>query len=65
VGETKDTRGKELRLLVPIWYKRRTPMPHIIIKKNKQQNTTKLKQAASFKKKNKGAGCFVCKSTDH
>jgi hypothetical protein len=30
----KDTRGKrvELRLLVPIWYKRRTSMRHIIIK---------------------------------
>jgi hypothetical protein len=25
----------------------------------------KPKQAASFKKKNKGAGCFVCGSTDH
>jgi hypothetical protein len=34
-------------------------------KKNKQQNATKPKQATSFKKKNKGAGCFVCGSTDH
>ena len=25
----------------------------------------KPKQAASFKRKNKGAGCFVCGSTDH
>jgi hypothetical protein len=34
-------------------------------KKNKQQNVTKPKQAALFKKMNKGAGCFVCGSTDH
>jgi hypothetical protein len=34
-------------------------------KKNKQQNVMKPKQAASFKKKNKGAGCFVYGSTDH
>jgi hypothetical protein len=34
-------------------------------RKNKQQNATKPKQAASFKKMNKGAGCFVCRSTDH
>jgi hypothetical protein len=34
-------------------------------KKNKQQNATKPKQAASFKRKNKGAGFFVCGSTDH
>jgi hypothetical protein len=25
----------------------------------------KPKQATSFKKKNKGAGCFICGSTDH
>jgi hypothetical protein len=34
-------------------------------KKNKQQNATKPKQAASFKNKNKGARCFVCGSTGH
>jgi hypothetical protein len=34
-------------------------------KKNKQQNATKPKQVALFKKKNKGAGCFVCGSTEH
>jgi hypothetical protein len=34
-------------------------------KKNKQQNAMKPKQATSFKRKNKGAGCFVCGSTDH
>jgi hypothetical protein len=33
-------------------------------KKNKQQNATKPKQIATFKKKNKEAGCFVCRSTD-
>jgi hypothetical protein len=34
-------------------------------KKNKQQNAMKPKQIATFKKKNKKAGCFVCGSTDH
>jgi hypothetical protein len=34
-------------------------------KKNKQQNATKPKQAASFKRKNKCVGCFICGSTDH
>jgi hypothetical protein len=34
-------------------------------KKNKQHNTTEPKQAASFKRKNKGAGCLVCGSSDH
>jgi hypothetical protein len=33
--------------------------------KNKQRNATKPKQAASFKRKNKGAGCFICGSTVH
>jgi hypothetical protein len=31
--EQKTLVEKELRLLVPIWYKRRTPMHHIIIKR--------------------------------
>jgi hypothetical protein len=31
--EQKTLVEKELRLLVPIWYKRRTPMRHIIIKR--------------------------------
>jgi hypothetical protein len=30
--DQKTLMEKELRLLVPIWYKRRTPMRHIIIK---------------------------------
>jgi hypothetical protein len=34
-------------------------------KKDKQQNVMKPKQATTFKKKNKGAGCFVCGSTSH
>jgi hypothetical protein len=34
-------------------------------KKNKQQNATKPKQTTSFKRSNKGVGCFVCGSTDH
>jgi hypothetical protein len=34
-------------------------------KKNKQQNATKPKQEATFKKKNKGASCFVRGSTNH
>jgi hypothetical protein len=34
-------------------------------RKNKQYNAMKPKQEVSFKKKNKGAGCFVCGSTDH
>jgi hypothetical protein len=35
------------------------------IKKNKQQNAMKPKQATMFKEKNKGAGCFVCGSIDN
>jgi hypothetical protein len=31
-ARAKDTQEKELRLLVPIWYKERTPMCHIITK---------------------------------
>jgi hypothetical protein len=31
--EKKTLVERELRLLVPIWYKRRTPMCHIIIKR--------------------------------
>jgi hypothetical protein len=32
-ARVKDTLEKELRLLVPIWYKRRIPMHHVIIKR--------------------------------
>jgi hypothetical protein len=33
MAKEKDTREKGVGLLVPIWYKRRTPMRHIIIKR--------------------------------
>jgi hypothetical protein len=45
--------------------KKNSNVSHNNKRKNKQQNATKPKQAASFKKKNKGVGCFVCGSTDH
>jgi hypothetical protein len=44
--------------------KKNSNAPHNNKKKNKPLNATKPKQSASFKKKNKGAGCFVCESTD-
>jgi hypothetical protein len=43
---------------------KKSNVSHSNRKKNKQQNATKPKQTALFKKKNKGAGCFVCGSTD-
>jgi hypothetical protein len=45
--------------------KKNSNVSHNNKRKNKQQNATKPKQTASFKRKNKGACCFVCGSTDH
>jgi hypothetical protein len=45
--------------------KKNSNVSHNNKRKNKQQNATKPKHTTSFKKKNKGAGCFVCGSTNH
>jgi hypothetical protein len=58
----KDTSGKGVETSSANMVQKNFSVSH---KKNKQQNATKPKQAASLKKKNKGAGCFVCGSTDH
>jgi hypothetical protein len=59
----KDTRGKGVETSsANMVQKKNSNASHK--KKNMQQNTTKPKQTTSFKKKNKGAGCFVCGSTD-
>jgi hypothetical protein len=65
-ARAKDTRGKGVETSsANMVQKKNSNASHYNKKKNKQHNTTKLKQATSFKKKNKGAGCFVCESTDH
>jgi hypothetical protein len=57
---------KELRLLVPIWYKRRIPMHHVIIKsRTSNRKPRSLSRQPRSKKKNKEVGCFVCGSIDH
>jgi hypothetical protein len=62
----KDTRGKGVETSsANMEQKKNSNASHNNKKKNKQQNAMKPKQAASFKKKNKGAGCFICGSTDH
>jgi hypothetical protein len=62
----KYTRGKGVETSsANVVQKKNFNASHNNKKKNKQQNATKPKQAASFKKKNKGVGCFVCGSTDH
>jgi hypothetical protein len=45
--------------------KKNSNVSHNNKKKNTQQNAMKPKQTTSFKKKNKGAGCFVCGGTNH
>jgi hypothetical protein len=63
---TKDTRGKGVETSsANLVQRKNSNASHNNKKKNKQQNATKPKQAASFKKKNKGDGCFVCGGTDH
>jgi hypothetical protein len=65
-ARAKGTRGKGVETSsANMVQKKNSNASHINKKKNKQQNATKPKQAASFKKKNKGAGCFVCGSTGH
>jgi hypothetical protein len=65
-ARAKDTRGKEVDTSnANMVQKKNSNASHNNKKKNKQENATKHKQAALFKKKNKGAGCFVCVSTDH
>jgi hypothetical protein len=62
----KYTRGKGVETSnANMVQKKNSNMSHNDKKKNKQHNGRKPKQATSFKKKNKGAGCFVCESTDH
>jgi hypothetical protein len=65
-ARAKDTRGKGVETSsANMVQKKNSNASHNNKKKNKLQNTTKPKQVASFKRKNKGAGCFVCGSTDH
>ena len=61
----KGTCGKGIETSSANMVQKNSNASHNNKMKNKQQNATKPKQAASFKKKNKGAGCFVCGSTDH
>jgi hypothetical protein len=65
-ARAKDTRGKGVETSsANVVQKKNSNVSHNNKRKNKQQNAMKPMQAASFKKKNKGAGCFVSKSTDH
>jgi hypothetical protein len=65
-AKAKDSCGKGVETSsANMVQKKNYNVSHNNKKKNKQQNATKPKQTASFKKKNKGAGCFVCGSTDH
>jgi hypothetical protein len=62
----KDIRGKGVEISsANMVQKKNSNASYNNKRKKKQQNATKPKQAASFKKKNKGAGCFVCGSTHH
>jgi hypothetical protein len=62
----KDNQGKGIETSsANAVQKKNSNASHNNKKKNKQQNAMKPKQAATFKMKNKGAGCFVCVSTDH
>jgi hypothetical protein len=63
-ARAKDTRGKRVETSsANMVQKKNSNTSHNNKKKNKQQNATKPKQAASFKRKNKGAGCFIYGST--
>jgi hypothetical protein len=60
-ARAKDTRGKGVETSgANMVQKKNSNVSHNNKRKNKQQNATKPKQVAPFKKKNKGAGCFVC-----
>jgi predicted adenine nucleotide alpha hydrolase (AANH) superfamily ATPase len=65
-ARAKDTHGKGVvTSSANMVQKKNSNALHNNKKKNKQQNAMKFKEATSFKKKNKGAGCFVCGNTDH
>jgi hypothetical protein len=65
-ARAKDTRGKGVETSsANMVQKENSNASHNNKRKNRQQNATKPNQATSFKKKNKGAGCFVCASIDH
>jgi hypothetical protein len=65
-ARAKDTRGKGVETSsANMVQKKNSNTSHNNKRKNKQQNVMKPKQTASFKRKNKGAGCFVCGSTEH
>jgi hypothetical protein len=63
-ARAKDTRGKRVETSsANMVQNKNSKASHK--KKKKQQNAMKPKQTTSFKRKNNGAGCFVCGSTDH
>jgi transglutaminase/protease-like cytokinesis protein 3 len=64
-ARAKDSRGKGLEISSANMVQKNSNASHNNKMKNKQQNATKPKQAASFKKRNKGADCLVCGSTNH
>jgi hypothetical protein len=65
-ARVKNTRGKGIETSsVNMVQKKNSNASRNNKKKNKQQNATKPKQIATFKKKNKEASYFVCGSTDH
>jgi hypothetical protein len=65
-ARAKETRSKGVvTFSANMVQKKNSNASHNNKKKNMQQNATKPKQAYSLKNKNKGAGCFVCRSTDH
>jgi hypothetical protein len=65
-AKAKDTRGKGVETSsANMVQNKNSNTSHNNKRNNKQQNVTKPKQTTSFKKKNKGAGCFICGSTDH
>jgi hypothetical protein len=60
-----DTHGKVVETSSANMVQRKNSnVSHNNKRNNKQQNATKPRQTASFKK-NKVASCFVCGSTDH
>jgi hypothetical protein len=59
-ARAKDTHGKGAEnSSANMVQNKNSNASHINKKKNNQQNATKPKQVASFKRKNKGVGCFV------
>jgi hypothetical protein len=65
-ARAKDTRGNGIETSsANMVQNKNSNVSHNNKKKNKQQNGMKPKQVATFKKKNKGVGCFVYVSTDH